>query len=78
MASTPYFAVLMSLVEETHMTKDQIAAEIHKQVPDRDVYDFAEEYDVTLLIARATLEEEAFCDITGMEPDFSTDWRERC
>lgn len=54
-----------------------IAEQIAERVTDLAVAAFAEERDGNMMIARATLEAEAFSDITGLPLDYSADWRER-
>jgi hypothetical protein len=51
---------------------------IADRMHDADVYDLAERSGCSMSVARATLEAEAFSDITGAPLDYHTDWRTRC
>jgi hypothetical protein len=59
------------------MSPENLATEIAMRVPDRRVYTFAEENGCSTMDARATLEAEAFSEITGLPLDYHTDWRTR-
>ena len=59
------------------MNAAQLSAAIAARVTGAAVYDFAEMRDCSTLVARATLEAEAFSELTGAPLDYHTDWRER-
>jgi hypothetical protein len=54
----------------------KIAAAIAERVRDVDVDALAQEFDQSMTVARASLEAEAYADITGKPVDYHSDWRE--
>jgi hypothetical protein len=58
------------------MTPSEIAAEVARRVQDQDVFDLAERMDCSMMLARETLEAEAFAAITGQPIDYQADWRD--
>lgn len=59
------------------MTRDEVTVAVRARATDEAVYAFAEERDGNVAVARATLEAEAFSDVTGLPLDYHTDWQER-
>lgn len=57
--------------------RGKLAQDIARLVTDQMVYDYAEQYDCSLMDARATLEAEAYSKLTGRPIDYHTDWRDR-